>query len=72
VNGFDYPLLSDTDGEVARAFGVRRGGLLAGLAPTRRRTFVIGTDRRVRHVVADEVRMRAHADGALRHLRGAS
>ncbi|MFC3999122.1 peroxiredoxin [Nocardiopsis sediminis] len=68
-NGFDYPLLSDTDGHVAGLFGVRRGGLLSGMAPTRRRTFVIGTDRRVLHVVKSEIRMDAHADGALEFLR---
>ncbi|MFC4561154.1 peroxiredoxin [Nocardiopsis mangrovi] len=69
-NGFDYPLLSDPDGRVAREFGVRRGGLLSAMAPTRRRTFVIGTDRRVLHMVKSEVRMEAHADGALEFLRG--
>jgi peroxiredoxin Q/BCP len=31
--GFDYPLLSDADGSVAAAFGVKRG-LLGALAPT--------------------------------------
>jgi len=69
-NGFDYPLLSDPDGTVAQSFGVRRSGVLAALSPTRRTTFVIGTDQRVRHVVKSEMRMQAHADGALRALRG--
>uniref|UniRef100_UPI0037DA7861 peroxiredoxin n=1 Tax=Streptomonospora wellingtoniae TaxID=3075544 RepID=UPI0037DA7861 len=68
-NGFDYPLLSDPGGAVARAYGVRRGGPLAALSPTRRSTFVIGTDGRIHHVVRSEVRMQAHADGALRALR---
>ncbi|MFC7330116.1 peroxiredoxin [Marinactinospora rubrisoli] len=71
TNEFDYPLLSDPDGAVATRFGVRRGGLLSGLAPTRRQTFVIGTDRRVLHVVRSEVRMQVHADEALRALRAA-
>ncbi|WP_131741467.1 peroxiredoxin [Actinomadura roseirufa] len=63
-----YPLLSDVDGTVRARFGVRRG---LALAPTRRRTFVIGTDRRVLAVVASEVRMSVHADRALAALRAA-
>ncbi|GAB3212464.1 peroxiredoxin [Marinactinospora thermotolerans] len=69
ANGFDYPLLSDADGEVAAALGVRRGGPMAVVAPTRRRTFVIDTDRRILAVISGEIRMRAHADGALEALR---
>jgi peroxiredoxin Q/BCP len=65
-NGFDYPLLSDADGAVSRQFGVRRK---LGPLKTRRRTFVIDTDRTVLHVVASEVQMAAHADGALGTLR---
>ncbi|MFD0800776.1 peroxiredoxin, partial [Streptomonospora algeriensis] len=68
-NGFDYPLLSDPDGSVARSFGVRRGGPLGALAPTRRTTLVIDTDRRIRDRITSELRMQAHADGALRALR---
>ncbi|KIH98213.1 peroxiredoxin [Streptomonospora alba] len=68
-NGFDYPLLSDPDGAVTRSYGVRRGGPLGALSPTRRTTFVIDTDRRIRHKVTSELRMQAHADGALRVLR---
>ncbi|MUL42963.1 peroxiredoxin [Streptomonospora sp. PA3] len=68
-NAFDFPLLSDPDGAVARSYGVRRGGPLAALSPTRRATFVIGTDRRIVHVVRSELRMQVHADGALRALR---
>ena len=66
VNGFDYPLLSDVDGDVARQFGARRklGPLL-----TRRRTYVIDTDRRVLEVIKSEFRMAAHADRALAALR---
>ncbi|MGB3439608.1 MAG: peroxiredoxin [Actinophytocola sp.] len=65
-HGFDYPLLSDTDGAVATLFGVRRsfGPLL-----TRRHTFVIDTDRKVLEVVKSELRMAAHADRALEVLR---
>lgn len=66
LNSFDYPLLSDPDGIVATAFGVRRrfGPLL-----TRRHTFVIDTDHRVLAVIKSELRMAAHADQALAVLR---
>ncbi|MEW1698283.1 peroxiredoxin [Streptomyces sp. NPDC093249] len=61
-----YPLLSDPDGSVRDRFGVTRG---FSLAPTKRVTFVIGRDRRVREVVRSELRMSAHADRALAALR---
>ncbi|MFF2777220.1 peroxiredoxin [Streptomyces sp. NPDC058052] len=60
-----YPLLSDPEGTVRERFGVRRG---FSLAPTKRVTFVIGQDRRVREVVRSELRMSAHADRALAAL----
>lgn len=65
---FDYPLLSDPDGAVATAFGVRRKLALGPLA-TKRVTFVIGQDRRVLGVIKSEVSMNDHADQALRILR---
>jgi peroxiredoxin Q/BCP len=68
---FDYPLLSDTDGTVAAAFGVKRG-LLGKLMPVKRTTFVIGTDRRVLEVIASEFSMDTHADKALDALRAGS
>src|ERR1700735_3927799 len=46
---FDFPLLSDPDGQVARAYGVRRN---LSLAPTMRVTLVIGTD----GVIADVIK----------------
>ena len=68
-HGFDYPLLSDPDGTVAARFGVRRAGLAGRLGlPTKRWTFVIGTDQRVIKVIASEVNMNVHADEALRAL----
>ena len=67
--GFDYPLLADVAGEVAAAYGVKRG-LLGRVAPVKRTTFVIGADRLVRQVVASELDMGAHADRALAELRG--
>ena len=61
-----YPLLSDPEGTVRERFGVTRG--LAAV-PTKRVTFVIGTDRRVVEVVRSEFRMSVHADKALDALR---
>ncbi|MEU0690663.1 peroxiredoxin [Streptomyces uncialis] len=61
-----YPLLADPDGTVRTLFGVKRG---FSLAPTKRVTFVIGTDRTVREVVRSELRMSVHADRALAAVR---
>ena len=69
-HGFDYPLLSDTNGEVAELFGVARGGLGQRLgAPVKRWTFAIGTDRRVVKAIHSELNMNLHADQALAALR---
>ena len=65
---FDYPLLSDEDGTVATAFGVKRG-LLGKFMPVKRTTFVIDTDRRVLEVISSEINMDTHADKALEVLR---
>ncbi|MFF2852175.1 peroxiredoxin [Streptomyces sp. NPDC058001] len=65
-NSLGFPLLSDADGTVRELFGVKRG---FSLAPTKRVTFVIGTDRAVREVVRSEIRMSVHADRALKVLR---
>ncbi|GHA90748.1 peroxiredoxin [Streptomyces termitum] len=64
-HSFGYPLLADPEGTVRERFGVRRG---FSLAPTKRVTFVIGQDRRVKEVVRSELRMSAHADRALAAL----
>ncbi|MEO6090418.1 MAG: peroxiredoxin [Umezawaea sp.] len=66
LNSFDYPLLSDADGEVAETFGVKRR---FGPLPVKRHTFVIGTDSRVLEVVKSEFSMDNHADKALSALR---
>lgn len=65
----DYPLLADVDGTVAKAYGVRRGGLLvaAGM-PTKRVTFAIGADGTVADVIASEINMTVHADRVLAAL----
>ncbi|WP_405180495.1 peroxiredoxin [Nocardia sp. NBC_01377] len=65
--GLGYPLLSDSDGAVAAQFGVKRG-LLGKLAPVKRQTFVIDTDRTVLKVIASEIRAGVHADDALEFL----
>jgi len=64
-HGFDYPLLSDKGGAVAKLFGVKR----PGLPFTKRATFVIDTDRRVLAVIASEFNTDKHADDALGVLR---
>jgi peroxiredoxin Q/BCP len=65
-HSFDYPLLSDPDGTVATLFGVRRR--FTALSPTKRATFVIGTDQKIRAVIQSELRMGVHADRALAAL----
>lgn len=63
-HAFDYPLLSDADGAVARMMGVARAK-----GPPKRVTFVIDQDRRVLEVIRSEIRMHLHADRALEALR---
>ncbi len=70
-HGFDYPLLADEDGVVARAFGVKRG-LLGKLMPVKRVTFVVDTDRTVLDVIGSEFNFNSHADKALEVLRARS
>lgn len=65
-HGFDYPLLSDPDQTVAKMFGVARS---ISLLPTKRVTFIIGTNREIIAKISSELRMNAHADRALEILR---
>ena len=65
----DFPLLSDADRAVAKAFGVKRS---PGIFPNRRTTFVIDRDRKVVEVIHSETRMDHHADRALEVLRSRS
>ncbi len=67
-NSLGYPLLSDTGNKVAKEFGAWRWWLPGGMH-TRRRTFVIGQDRRVLHTITDEKQFDRHADEALDVLR---
>jgi peroxiredoxin Q/BCP len=61
---FDYPLLSDANGDVARMMGVARKK-----GPPKRVTFVIDQNRKVVEVVKSEIRMGVHADRALDALK---
>lgn len=66
---FDFPLLSDEQGTVARQFGVKRR---FGPLPVKRHTFVIGTDYRLVATITSEFNMDVHADEALSVLAGVS
>lgn len=68
-NHFSYPLLSDTKGEVADQFGVRRR-LLARTLPTKRATFILDSDSTLRFQVSSETNMNVHANEALAALAG--
>jgi peroxiredoxin Q/BCP len=59
-----YPLLSDADKTVAKAYGVKRMGPLMN----KRMTFVIGPDGKLLDVISSEMNMDAHADQALAAL----
>ncbi|MBA2774518.1 MAG: peroxiredoxin [Nocardioidaceae bacterium] len=63
-----YPLLSDTDGEIAAAYGVKR----KYVSPVKRATFVIGSDGTIQDVITSELNFTAHAEKALATLRPAS
>jgi thioredoxin-dependent peroxiredoxin len=65
-HGFDFPLIADGDGGVARALGAKRLGPI----PSRRRTVVLDPQLRVRHAISSETDMQVHADEALAFLRG--
>ena len=66
--GLDFPLLSDVDGTIARAFGASRKGPLFN----RRITFVIGADGRLLDVIKSELNMQIHGDRALEVLRAST
>ncbi|GHE28345.1 peroxiredoxin [Streptosporangium violaceochromogenes] len=63
-----FPLLSDREGVVARAFGARRS-FAVGPFLTRRMTFVIDTGFRLLEIIHSETSMQEHADRALEVLR---
>lgn len=66
TNSFDYPLLSDPDGAVATAYGVKRR--FPASLPVKRVTFVIGADGVIKDVIKSEFKMVVHADKALAAL----
>jgi peroxiredoxin Q/BCP len=66
-HSFDYPLVSDVDGEVAAAYGVKRK-ILSMLTPVKRSTFVIGQDGIIKDVISSELKFDLHADKALESL----
>ena len=68
-HSFDYPLLADTDGAVAKIFGVKRA---LGILKVKRNTFVIGTDQRLLAEISSEMNMDKPADEALQVLRAQS
>ncbi|AJT42867.1 peroxiredoxin [Psychromicrobium lacuslunae] len=59
-----FPLLSDQEGEVTEAYGVRRR-LLAKTLPVKRSTFVIDGTGKIIDVISSETDMLTHADSAL-------
>ena len=63
-HALDYPLISDSDGAIAKIFGAKRLGPI----PSKRQTFVVGTDRTLLGVIASETNMERHADEALELL----
>ena len=70
-NNLGFPLLTDDGHRVAKELGAYRRWLPGGLH-TQRKTFVIGADRRILGVVADEKSMTTHADEALQILKARS
>jgi len=64
IHDLGYPLLSDQDKAVAKAYGVKR----SLLPMNKRATFVIGTDGKIVDVITSETNMNAHADQALQAL----
>jgi peroxiredoxin Q/BCP len=60
----DFPLMADSDGSVAEAYGVRRHFL----TPVKRATFVIDQGQRIVDVVRSETNLTVHADRSLEVL----
>jgi peroxiredoxin Q/BCP len=62
----NFPLLSDRDATICKAYGVAR---LGGWFPPKRVTFVIDRDGVVRRVIQSEFGIAKHIDEALETLR---
>jgi len=65
-HGLGFPLVSDRDATICKAYGVAR---LGGWLPPKRVTFVIDRDGVVRKVITGELSADTHVDGALQVLR---
>ena len=65
-HALNFPLVSDRDGAICRAYGVAR---LGGWLPPRRVTFVIDRAGVVRRVIRSEFSADKHVDGAIAALR---
>ncbi len=64
-HGFDYPLIADESGDIAKIFGAKRpGGVWS-----KRRTYVVGPGRVFLGEIKSEANMEVHADEALALLR---
>ena len=63
----NFPLLSDRDATICKAYGVAR---LGGWFPPKRVTFVIDREGIVRRVIQSEFGIAKHVDEALETLRG--
>jgi peroxiredoxin Q/BCP len=66
----NFPLISDREGVVCKAYGVARLGGLLSFIPPKRVTFVIDRDGVVRRVIQSELGIAKHIDEALDALRG--
>jgi peroxiredoxin Q/BCP len=66
ANEVPYPLISDGNAEIAKAYGVSRIG---GWLPTKRVTFVIGKDGIIKHVIRSELNVDRHIDEAIEAVR---
>jgi peroxiredoxin Q/BCP len=65
-NALNFPLISDRNAAICKAFGVAR---LGGWLPPKRVTFVIDRKGVVRRVIQSELSAEKHIDGALASLR---
>ncbi len=66
ANELPFPLISDGNAEIAKAYGVSR---LGGWLPTKRATFVIDRNGIIKHVVRSELNIDRHIDEGLEALR---
>tara|TARA_B100000809_G_C14979102_1_gene473830 strand:+ start:403 stop:705 length:303 start_codon:yes stop_codon:yes gene_type:complete len=63
-NGLPFNLVSDSDGDLSKLFGVKRSWTL-GLVPVRRATFVIDKVGICKGAFTDEINVTRHVDDVL-------